>query len=290
MGVISQGGQYVGIPLTLLDNILLMSILSLAFGYSMRSRIAVLASICATLLWAVMSFSGLAPLNNLIVLFPILTLAQIYVSTRITSGLSIGLATFTGYFALAGFLLSLWISDALPLTYASSLLFIIGVAHHRCGKAAEDKRVAGNNIHIYCGWIAAMVGAIIFQYFWLDPDAALSSSAALSASGLAMWKAAIGLSIMAIFISGIIRFKYTQITISGIFLVTFCSALIPLMMWFPALVQILTADLPGVHPIRSGDFSVSPWNIHKWRPQKFSHYDGNGAHDFDHPSVYNLKP
>jgi len=249
MGALSQGGQYLGINLTLLDNVLLMSILALIFGFSMRSRIAILTSICATLLWAMMSLSGLTPFNNLLILFPIFTLAQIYVGSRINSGLSIGLATFTGYFALIGSLISLWINDALPLTYASSLLFIIGAAHHRSGKAAEDKNIVGNNIHIYCGWFAAMVGAIIFQYFWLDPDAALASSAALSPSGLTMWKAVTGLSIMTIFISGIIRFKYTQISLPGIFLLTACSALIPLMMWVPNLPETIAADIPGVNTI-----------------------------------------
>jgi len=249
MGSISQGLQYLGVTLTLFDNIFMMSILALMFGYFMKSRMAILTSILATLLWATMSFTGIIPFNSLIVLFPILTLAQIYTSTRIASKIALGLALFTGYLTLTGFLLSLWVSNVLPLTYASSLLFIIGVAHHRSGKAAEDRNIAGSHLHIYCGWVVAVIGAIIFQHFWLEPNAAVSSSAILSPASFTIWKIIIGLSILTIFISGIIRFKYTQITLIGIFLLTVCSALIPMMMWLPNLPEVISSEVPGMNAI-----------------------------------------
>ena len=93
-----------------------MSMLALGMGYVLKSRIAILASICATLLWAVMSLIGAVPTNNMIVLFPVLTLGQIYFGSKIQSGLTIGLAVITGYYGLIGLITILWANDILPLT------------------------------------------------------------------------------------------------------------------------------------------------------------------------------
>lgn len=249
MGAVTIASDYFGLNLTLIDGIILMSVLALTMGYALKSRIAILASICAALLWAMMSFIGLTPINEMAGLFPVLIALQIYSGTRINSGLPITLATFTGYFGLIGLLSTLWIDNLIPVSFAASLLFIIGAAHHRLGKAAADSKMVGSNVHIFTGWIAAIVSVITFQYLWLSPDAALSSEAVLSASGLSYWKIGVSLSILAIFISGIVRFKHTQITLPGIFLLTICSALIPLMMWIPSGPERLAAAIPGVTAI-----------------------------------------
>ena len=54
---------------------------------------------------------------------------------------------------------------------------------------------------------------------------------------------------MAIFISGIIRFKHTQITLLGIFILTLGSSLIPLMSWFPQLPEALVQNVSGVQTV-----------------------------------------
>ena len=236
--------NYFELNLTLIDGMVLMGILSVAIGYALKSRIALLASICGTLLWAMMSFIGLEPINNITILFPLLTGLQIYSGSRIESKLVITLAIITGYFGLVSFLMTSWMHNLIPLTFASSLLFIIGFAHYRAGKAAEDLKISGSKIHIYTGWIIAMTCAVIFQHFWLGQNAADVSAAAISQTELGVWKSAVILSILAIFISSIIRFKQTQITFAGIFLLTFFSSLIPLMVWFPNWPDTLAASIP----------------------------------------------
>jgi len=249
MGAITLAANYFGLNLTLVDGLILMSILSLAMGHALKSRIAILASISASLLWAIISFLGLAPINNLMVLFPLLGLGQIYCGSKINSGLAIGLAVGTLYYSLIGLLTTLWANDLISLPYASSLLFIIAVAHHRSGKAAEDSKIIGSNIHIYAGWLVAVISAALFQYFWLSPDAMPLVTETLSPIAMEAWKMSVGLSILAIFVSGIIRFKHTQITLPGIFLLTLCSALIPLMMWFPQWPETLAAGIPGIEAV-----------------------------------------
>lgn len=249
MSAMMIGSNYLGLNLTLIDGIILMGLLSVAMGYIVKSRIAILTSICATLLWAMMSFMGLEPINNIAVLFPLLIGLQIFTSSRISSKLAITLAIITGYYGLIGFLVTTWIYNLIPLTFASSLLFIIGIAHHRVGKAAEDTKIFGSKTHIYFGWVVAITSAVIFQYFWLNENATASNTASIGPTGLALWKTAVSLSILAIFISGIIRFKHSQITLSGIFLLTFFSGLMPMMMWFPSWHETLAASIPGINSI-----------------------------------------
>lgn len=249
MSAITIAANYFGLNLTLIDGIILMSALSLAMGYGLKSRMAILASICATLLWAVMIAIGVTPLNHLTLIFPVLILSQIHAGTRIKSGLPITLATAAGYFGLIGLLATLWVENMLPVAFAASLAFIIGVAHHRVGKACEDSKITGSNIHIFAGWIMAVISTVIFQGLWLSQDVTLSNEAILSDNGLALWKSAVALSILAIFVSSIIRFKHTQITLAGIFLLTICSAFIPLMLWMPTWPETLTSTIPGVSAI-----------------------------------------
>ena len=249
IGAIMIGSNYLELNLTLIDGMILMGLLSVTMGDALKSRIAILISICATLLWAMVSFIGSAPINNIAILFPMLIGLQIYSGSRIESKIAITLSIITGYFGLIGFLITSWTQNLIPLTFASSLLFIIGAAHYRAGKAAEDLKISGSKIHIYIGWIMAMTCAVIFQQFWLGQTTIIESSVALSKSGLMIWKSAVSLSILAIFISGIIRYKHKQITLTGIFLLTVLSGLIPSMMWFPNWPETLAANIPGITPV-----------------------------------------
>lgn len=159
------------------------------------------------------------------------------------------LAVLTGYYWAANFIFASWSADNFPLTFAAATMFVIGTAHHRSGKAAEDKEVTGSSIHIFAGWIAAIIGAIGFQYFWLSPDALQSSTATLSPQGLNLWRGVTLAALTVIFCSAIIRYKYSQITLVGIFLVTIVSALIPMMLWFPSWTQNIVASIPGMSAI-----------------------------------------
>ncbi|MEP3892201.1 MAG: hypothetical protein ABJN69_17210 [Hellea sp.] len=249
MGAIFTSASFLGLGLTLTDGLLLMSITPLPIGYILKSRICVMASICASLLWAALSFTGLIEYSNIMLLFPAILAVQIFTATKVQSGMAMALAVLTGYYWLGSFIFANWSADNLPLTFAAAVIFVIGTAHHRSGKAAEDKEIAGSSIHIYTGWVAAIVGAIGFQYFWLSPDALQNSAASLSPEGLGLWKGLTLGALAVIFCSAIIRYKYSQITLAGIFLVTAVSALIPMMLWFPAWTQKMVAAIPGISAV-----------------------------------------
>ena len=246
LGAVTITANYFGFGLTITDGLMLMSIMPLFIGYMLKSRICALASICASLIWAALSFAVLAETSNFMMFFPAIWIAQIFIATRIQSGMAIMLAVLTGYYWAANFILMGWSADNLPLTFAAAALFIAGTAHHRSGKAAEDKRLTGSAIHIYAGWIAAMIGAIGFQYFWISPDAVQNSTATLSTKGLGLWKGVVLAALTVIFCSTIIRYKHSQISLAGIFLVTAISTLLPMMLWFPSWTQSFVAAIPGV--------------------------------------------
>ena len=246
MGATIVSANYFGLGLTLADGLMLLSLFPLIIGYLLKSRICILASICASLIWGALGFAGLAETSNFILAFPFICAAQIYLGTKIRSGMVITLAVITGYYWLASFILTAWSADNLPLTFAAAALFALGTAHHRMGKAAEDKRLTGSAVHIHAGWIAAMIGAIGFQYFWLNPEAIQSSKATLSVSALNLWKVAIAVSLGALFCSAIVRYKHSQISLAGIFFLTAASAIIPMMLWFPGWPQNISVAIPGL--------------------------------------------
>ena len=246
MAATTLTANYFGLGMTLADGLMLMSILPIIIGYILKSRICILASICASLIWGALSFMGLVETSNFILAFPFICAAQIYAGTKIRSGMAIMLAVITAYYWIANFTFTAWSAGNLPLTFAAAALFGMGIAHHRSGKAAEDKRLTGSSIHIYTGWVAAMIGAIGFQYFWLVPEAIQSSIATLSVSGLMLWKSVIFASLAIIFCSAIIRYKHSQVSLAGIFLLTAASSIIPMMLWFPGWPQTVTSAIPGV--------------------------------------------
>lgn len=249
MGAITTAANYFGLGLTLADGLMLMSISPLIIGYLLKSRICILASICALLIWGALCFSGLTETSYFILAFPLICAAQIYMGTKIRSGMAITLAVMTGYYWALNFILIAWNADNLPLTFAAAALFTIGTAHHRGGKAIEDKRLTGSAIHIHAGWVASMVGAIGFQYIWLSPDIVLSSTATLSVTALIIWKCIIIASLAVIFCSAIVRYKHSQISLAGIFILTVVSAIIPMMLWFPAWPEHVTATILSVSPV-----------------------------------------
>ena len=246
MGAVITAANYFNMGLTLSDGLLLMSIVPLILGYLMKSRISALASICASLIWAMLSFSGLAEVSNFVMLLPAVFAAQVFVGTKIRSGMVITLAVLTAYYWVANFVFLHWSAGDLPLTFGAAALFIMGAAHHRAGKAAEDKELTGSSIHIYAGWIAALIGAIGFQYFWLTPDAMQSETASLTALGLNLWKGIVLASLVIILCSAVVRYKHSQLSFAGIVLVTIASAFLPMMLWFPSWPDILAAAIPGV--------------------------------------------
>ena len=247
MGLTTVTAIFFGLGLTLVDGLILMSILPLFIGYLLKSRICILASICASLIWGVLNFTGLEETSNIVALLPLICAAQIYMGTKIQSGMAITLAVITGYYWIANITLTAWSADNLPLTFAAAAIFIIGTAHYRSGKAAEDKLLTGSSVHIYAGWIAAMIGAIGFQYFWLNSEAIQNSTATLSVSGLNLWKGVIAISLMIIISSAVIRYKHSQISLAGIFILIVISAIIPMMLWFPSWTQAIMSAIPGTN-------------------------------------------
>lgn len=247
LGAVIVSAEYFDAGLTLTDGLTLMSVIPLCIGFILKSRICALASICASLLWGAISFMGLTEASNMMILFPVIFAAQILLGTKMKSGMVITLAVLTAYYWVANIVFMHWSAGNLPLTFGAAAIFILGLAHHRAGKAAEDNLLTGSAVHIYAGWLIALIGAIGFQYFWLSPDAVQTETASLSSNGLMLWKGVVILALITIFCSAIMRYKHSQISLAGIFILTAASALLPLMLWFPSWPQSLAAVMPGLN-------------------------------------------
>ena len=246
LSVFALVANFLSLSISPMDGAILGALGSLVIAGVMKSRIALLCSISASLIWAILTPHGTGSTAPLLFVFPFIALAQTYVGTKINSGLTISLSIFTGYYWLAWLLTNMWSAGNMPITFGAAALTVIGMAQHRAGKAAEDKRMSGSILHIYAGWIAAVTGAVVFQLFWLDSNILSSSTASISADALQNWKFLVMACIAIIFVSGIIRYKYSQITLLGIVLVTLASALIPAMLWIPDWPVSILESLAGM--------------------------------------------
>ena len=79
-----------------LDGIILAALGPLVLAAAMKSRIALLFSISASLIWAIFAPQGASITTPLLFLFPLMAIFQAYIGTKINSGLTIGLSIITG--------------------------------------------------------------------------------------------------------------------------------------------------------------------------------------------------
>lgn len=205
---------------------------SLAFAAISKSRIALVLSIAASLLWAVYSLASPAMQSLLFFAFPAIWSMQTYLSSRVKSRLAIILGNIAGYYWLVGHGLAFMTIGAISPTMALSALFMAGIVHYRGGKAAEDEGAFGHETHTYFGWAFAMIGAVFISHYWLFPDNVLWQNMKASAMGSVGWKIAIALGIAATALSMMIRWKHYRVSALGAVALTLICAAIPAVQWW----------------------------------------------------------
>ncbi|WP_409433850.1 hypothetical protein ACJ3XI_04910 [Litorimonas sp. RW-G-Af-16] len=237
------------IMLTLFDILALDSIIGLLFYAGSRSLMPIMFSLFGSACWAGLSilplFQGQAltpPAWGAII--PLIALGQLWAATDLRSRRS---------FVIAGVLAAVWCAllafhAALPAAALGSLIFMLGVAQHRLGKAAKDRDHFGADAHSLIGWIIAIAGAAMVQYHWLDfePHANLTDGR-LSA----LWIWGVGLCALAILVSSLMRYRAHKISALGIFIVSAVSLILPFSVSRPDIIDQVFAEIPGLSAVPS---------------------------------------
>jgi len=237
------------ITITVPDAVMIISGLSAVLALMIKSRIVVLASIATSLFWLCLYWTDFATVSWLMLGIIPLTATQVIASIKLRSRSSILAAIVVGYAWLAAHCVGFIEAQTLPLIFCASLAFSTGFAQLRIGKSMADRDMTGHQILTYVGWVVAMVAALVFQRMWLSDDSEILVNQLPGQIGFSGWKLATFVCLIAVFASGIIRYKYTKISLIGIFLLTVVSALIPLIIWFPHFYESLLQTIPGLSAV-----------------------------------------
>ena len=224
------GATKMGLSLT--DCIGILTGGSLALAAIAKSRLALLTSVAASLLWAAYSFASPATQSTLFFAFPAIWSMQIYLASHLKSRFAVILGNMAGYYWLIGHGLAFMAAGAISPTMALSALFMAGAVHYRGGKAAEDEGAFGHETHTYFGWVFAMIGAVFISHYWLFPDNVLWQNMKATAMGSMGWKSAIALGVTAAALSMMVRWKHYRISAAAAAILTLICALIPAVQWW----------------------------------------------------------
>jgi len=205
---------------------------SLAFTAIAKSRIALIVSAAAALLWAGYNFANPTAQSVMFFAFPAIWSVQIYLASHLKSRASIIIGNIAGYYWLIGHGLAFMAAGSISPAMALTALFMAGTVHYRSGKSAEDEGAYGHETHTYFGWVFAMLGAVFVSHYWLFPDNVLWQNMKATAMGTIGWKVAIALGISAIYLSMMVRWKHYRVSALTVISLTLICALIPATLWW----------------------------------------------------------
>ncbi|MEP1231033.1 MAG: hypothetical protein ABJG88_10195, partial [Litorimonas sp.] len=135
---------------------------------AMRSHAALWVSLAAVFIWGVLAavaqYNGqIIPAYQWSLALPILLTLQIAVAHQSKLRAIMIASLSCAYLWLAIFTLG----SNLSALASGSLFFILGTAHHRLGKSLGDKDINYAHEHTIFGWVAAMLGLMWTQHYFI---------------------------------------------------------------------------------------------------------------------------
>lgn len=236
---------YNGFTLVGVELAILVSIFSLLLGWTMSSRPAVMLSTISAIVYLISLFPELGLLTGLadefskigIGLIPLLILGQTLLAQRLKSH------SITALSIVAILIWVLAIAKDLPLHALAGLCFAIAAAHYCLGRACESVKIFGARLHIIFALIVGLAAAFYIQSLWMNFDSDLAQPIW---SADTVWWVAVALAMTVILISSLVRFKSSQISLPGIFIITLGVLVLPLATAKPQLIENAFFQIPGL--------------------------------------------
>jgi len=211
----------------------------------MSSRPAVMLSTISAIVYLISLFPEFGLLTGLtdefskigIGLIPLLLLGQILLAQRLKSH------SITALSIVAILIWVLAIAKDLPLHALAGLCFAIAAAHYCLGRACESAKIFGARLHIIFALIVGLSTALYIQSLWMNFDSDLAQPIW---SADTVWWVAVALAMTVILISSLMRFKSSQISLPGIFIITLGVLVLPLATAKPQLIENAFFQIPGL--------------------------------------------
>jgi len=234
-----------GFALLTVELVLLTSIVALIAGWVLKSRPAGMLSVFASLGYLASLLPQLGLFTGLIdevsqiglAIIPLLLVGQAVLSYRLHSRTILLAVLTTAY----GWLMIS--ATDIPLSALAGIGFSIAAAHYCVGQAWMARGVFGSRVHIMFSVGLALLGAYYIQSFWMSAE---TGQAKPFWPPNNFWWAAFGISIFALFTACLARYKSSQISLIGIFAISFAAVVLPLATAKPDFVYQAFAYVPGL--------------------------------------------
>lgn len=235
-----------GFTLIEMELALLVSTLSLIAGWIFKSKPAVLLSAFSGLVYLASYFPELGLTTGLTDqvsqlgagLMPWLILGQIVLSQNIRSSIILFVAVTAGYIWLG------LLAIDIPLPALAGLSFAIAAAQYWLGKTRVETGSFGANIHRVFGWVIALVAALYTQSLWLNFN---TGQATPFWPPNTLWWTILGAAMFMIFITSLMRYKTSHISLFGIFILCSAVLLLPVATAKPDLIYLVFDAIPGLN-------------------------------------------
>ena len=254
---LSVGGLFALNEITLIgvEFALLVSTFSLLLGWVISSRPAIMLSVISAIVYLLGLFPELGLLTGIIDgipkigmgFIPFLLLGQAFLAQHLRSYMITALT-------ICGVLIwVLAVAKNLPLHALAGLCFAIAAAHYCLGKTCEVVKIFGARLHTVFALIVGLASALYIQSLWMQFDSEVTQGIWSASS---VWWGTIALSMSIILISSLIRFKTSQISLPGIFILTLGVLVLPLTMAKPELIEAIFYQIPGFDAYPSLGFII----------------------------------
>lgn len=241
VGTLSKNGfSLIGVEIALV-----VSIFSLVMGWALKSRPAVMLSTLSAIGYLASLFPELGLLTGItdkisqigIGLIPCLLIGQIFLAQKLRSHLISALTIMAaGIWVMA-------IASDLPLHALAGLGFALAAAHYCVARAWEATNVFGARVHSVFALTVALASALYIQSLWMQFG---SETAQPIWTANNFWWSVLAISMIAIVISSLVRYKASQISLTGIFIISLGALLLPLATAKPDLMETAFYQIPGL--------------------------------------------
>ena len=248
-GMLLTASTQLGFPLQTAGGICLLAAASLAVAALTYSRIGLMASISACLVWAALHFDGYLASSAAMIALPFLIGGQILLGAKLASRTAMFAAVIVIYVWLGGFAWAQYSTGALSPVFLAAGIFLVGGVHLQVSKAADDEGLDSTPIHILFAWGLAIMGLIGVQHYSLYPGHALWSSGLTTAPLHKLgWGLVMATCTGLIGLAGLVRRRHGRMTFLTVVLMTGLYALLPLSVWFEDYLTGVALDQTGVYP------------------------------------------
>jgi len=236
-----NGLSLIGMELTLL-----ISFLAIVIGWTFKSKPSVLLSVFAGLLYLASYYPELGLTTGLTdqisslgaSLMPVIIIGQIFLAQKLRSSIIVLTSIIASYIWLGT------LGKTMPMAPVIGLGFAIAAAHYWFGKAGEEAGKFGASIHRIFAWIIALGSAIYIQSSWLNVDAGQAKPFWPPDN---LWLALLSLSMLAVFVISLMRYKSSHVSLVGIFIICAAVLVIPLSTIRPDFVYAVFDTIPGLN-------------------------------------------